>query len=92
MQSKNYRFYWEGAVFEVGVSIGVAPIDSASGDIHALFQTADSACYLAKILGKNRIHIHGEDDTSQVNLFEVRQTAEPDTYCLAPARNRVGSP
>jgi len=57
---KNYRFHWEGAVFEVGVSIGVAPIDSESGDIHALFQTADSACYSAKSLGKNRIHIHGE--------------------------------
>jgi diguanylate cyclase (GGDEF)-like protein len=61
---KSYRFYWEGAVFEVGVSIGVAPIDAHSGDTHDLFQAADSACYIAKSLGKNRIHICGNEDVA----------------------------
>lgn len=56
---KNYRFYWEGNIFEVGVSIGVTPVTQASGDIYEVFQAADTACYIAKSLGKNRIHIHG---------------------------------
>ena len=56
---KSFRFHWEGKVFEVGVSIGITPLDSASGDIHDVFQAADAACYIAKGQGKNRIHIHG---------------------------------
>lgn len=63
---KNYRFFWEGDVFEVGISIGVTPINSSSGDIHKVFQSTDTACYIAKSLGKNRIHIYGEDSSNAI--------------------------
>ena len=57
---KNFRFIHNGHALQVGVSIGVAAIGPESRDVHALFQAADSSCYLAKKLGRNRLHIHGE--------------------------------
>ena len=59
---KNYRFSWEDNVFEIGVSIGVVPINQHNRDIYELLQAADSACYVAKDLGRNRVHIYQEDD------------------------------
>ncbi len=59
---RDYRFGWRDNVFEIGVSIGVVPINKNSRDIYELLQAADSACYVAKDLGRNRIHVYKEDD------------------------------
>lgn len=56
---KCLHFEWEGKTFEVGVSIGITPVNSTSNDIYEVFKAADAACYLAKNLGNNRIHING---------------------------------
>jgi len=51
----NYRIEHEGEVLDVGVSVGLAPIeaDTTSG-AHALAD-ADAACYQAKAAGRNVI-------------------------------------
>lgn len=59
---KSFRFVWGESVFEIGASIGLVPINSMSRDIYELLQAADSACYVAKDLGRNRIHVYKEDD------------------------------
>ncbi|MEE8379462.1 MAG: EAL domain-containing protein, partial [Gammaproteobacteria bacterium] len=59
---RGFRFAWENNIFEVGASIGLVPINQNSRDIHALLQAADSACYVAKDLGRNRIHVYKEND------------------------------
>ncbi|WP_371190826.1 EAL domain-containing protein [Thioalkalivibrio sp. K90mix] len=57
------RFEWQGKVFTVGVSIGVAPIDPDTGDAEQFMSKADAACYLAKEAGRNRIHVtHSGDE------------------------------
>lgn len=58
----EFRFTWEGRSFNLGASIGVVPIDDATGTITELLVKADSACYAAKDMGRNRIHIYSEDD------------------------------
>jgi diguanylate cyclase (GGDEF)-like protein len=60
---RGFRFAWLGKTFEVGVSIGLVPIDSASGDVSALMSAADVACYTAKDLGRHRVHVYRSDDT-----------------------------
>jgi diguanylate cyclase (GGDEF)-like protein len=64
---KAFPFIWEGKVFDVGVSIGLVEIDENVGTLTNAFKAADSACYVAKELGKNRIHVYKEND---VNLTQ----------------------
>jgi len=60
---REFQFHWEDKSFNLGVSIGVVPINDASKSIVAVLSTADSACYAAKDEGRNRIHVYREDDT-----------------------------
>ena len=59
---KQLRFAWDDKQFEVGGSIGVVPINAASGNLADLLSAADSACYEAKDQGRNRIHIFDPHD------------------------------
>ena len=59
---RNLQFHWEDKTFNIGVSIGVVPINETSESITAVLSTADSACYAAKDAGRNQIHVYREDD------------------------------
>lgn len=59
---QNFRFAWADRVFEVGISIGVVPITGDSGSITEVLSMADSACYMAKNRGRDRVHVHEPDD------------------------------
>ncbi len=59
----DYQFFWDGKVFRIGVSIGLVAITEFSGNITEVLKRADAACYLAKDLGRNRVHIYHPDDT-----------------------------
>jgi diguanylate cyclase (GGDEF)-like protein/PAS domain S-box-containing protein len=60
---KEFRFCWRDQIFEVGVSIGLVPIDADSGDLAQVMSAADAACYVAKDNGRNRVHEYERDDT-----------------------------
>jgi diguanylate cyclase (GGDEF)-like protein/PAS domain S-box-containing protein len=60
---REYRFSFRDQVFEVGVSIGLVPLDAESGDLAQVLSAADAACYVAKDRGKNRVHEYELDDT-----------------------------
>jgi diguanylate cyclase (GGDEF)-like protein/PAS domain S-box-containing protein len=59
---KDFRFFWEGKSFSIGVSIGLSAINKSSRSAVNLFKEADSACYAAKDKGRNRIHVYSPDD------------------------------
>jgi len=59
----DFRFVWEDKSFNIGVSIGLVPVNEASGGASRLLSAADTACYMAKEQGRNRTHIYQEDDT-----------------------------
>jgi diguanylate cyclase (GGDEF)-like protein len=59
---ENYMFLWGDKRYSIGVSIGVVPITSTSGDIIRLLSTAETVCYVAKDKGRNRVHVYHEDD------------------------------
>ena len=59
---RDFRFLWQGRIFEVGVSIGIVPVTKDSPRYNEMLSAADAACFVAKERGRNRIHIsHPED-------------------------------
>ncbi len=61
-QVEDYRFRYENMVFRVGISIGVVPIADGHTAITEVMKSADSACYVAKEKGRNRVHVSRPDD------------------------------
>lgn len=57
----DFQFIWEKKSFNVGVSIGLVAVDEHC-NLHSLLSTADSACYLAKDEGRNRVHCFNDND------------------------------
>ncbi|MDJ0808037.1 MAG: EAL domain-containing protein [Gammaproteobacteria bacterium] len=58
----EFQFVWENRVFNIGVSIGLVAINDTSERAAVLLSTADTACYVAKEHGRNRVHVHHEGD------------------------------
>ena len=59
---REFRFVWDGHLFQIGVSIGLAAITSSADTMEQLLSRADVACYTAKDLGRNRVHIYQVED------------------------------
>lgn len=59
---RNYNFAWEGKMFKIGMSIGAYEICEKGLDRLTVFSSADTACYIAKMEGGNKLHIFTEAD------------------------------
>jgi diguanylate cyclase (GGDEF)-like protein/PAS domain S-box-containing protein len=55
---RDYRFVAKDAAFDIGASIGLVAIREDSESIGSLLSAADVACYSAKDLGRNRVHVY----------------------------------
>ena len=63
---RDFRLVWQDRSFEVSVSVGVCPIEAASPGVPELLSAADTACYVAKDRGRDRIHAYSRDDSDLV--------------------------
>ncbi len=61
---KDFRFVWQNRAYEIGASIGLVVVNSDSGTLTDVLSAADSACYIAKEHGRNRIHVYQADDVA----------------------------
>jgi len=59
---EDFRFVWDDKAFRIGVSIGIVTIGADSGVLSDVLSAADSACYMAKEKGRNRVHVYEEND------------------------------
>ncbi len=69
----GYVFIWEQTSYMVSASIGGVVIDHSGVSARDLLAQADTACYMAKEMGRNRAHFYsGRDDQT------VRRRSEMD--------------
>ncbi|GAB3341932.1 hypothetical protein GCM10027359_21520 [Marilutibacter aestuarii] len=66
-QIDGYVFAWEKTSYTVSASIGVVMIDQPEASLDDLLAHADTACYLAKESGRNRVHFYSalDDDATR---------------------------
>lgn len=83
------RFGWEKHIFDVGVSIGLVMIDSYIEGSSVALRQADIACYAAKDLGRNRIHVFQANDEELSRRHNEMQWAARISEALATNRFRL---
>ena len=59
---QQFQFSWDENTFTIGASIGIAKIPQTAISCEEVLSNADSACYLAKENGRNRIQVFTEED------------------------------
>ncbi len=87
--ASSFRFTWQQHTFEVGASIGLVPITHGHATTSDLMMTADSACYIAKEKGRNRIHVYRPTDEDIIQrsgdmqwLQTLNRAIENDRFVL----------
>ncbi|PTQ80024.1 PAS domain S-box-containing protein/diguanylate cyclase (GGDEF)-like protein [Nitrosospira multiformis] len=59
---QEFRFVWEERLFSLGISIGLATFSSGGQTFSDVLRMADTACFLAKDNGRNRVQLYASDD------------------------------
>ncbi len=85
----SYRFSWEGRVFNISASIGIAAINNELKEVSDALSQADIACYAAKDGGRNRWHAYRSSDVELrrrhdelLQAASLKAAIENDRFCL----------
>jgi len=85
----EFTYQWEGRRFDVGVSIGMVPIQHDSQNASLILSAADVACYVAKEAGRNRVHVYEESDIDLGQrhnemhwVSRIKEALEEDRFVL----------
>jgi diguanylate cyclase (GGDEF)-like protein len=93
---REFRFVWEDKTFSVGVSIGLVPINAASGDMSQVLSLGDACCYQAKSMGRDRVQVYrpqeradSERDSELKVVSQINRAFETGGFqlyrqCIAP--------
>jgi len=83
------HFVWDDKIFETSVSIGLVPVTDTTGGLGELMRSVDSACYIAKDDGRNRVHVHSLDDDAVAErhgelqwVHRIKNAVEDDRIVL----------
>lgn len=87
---REQRFIYQQKPFSLSVSIGMSQLDKLSSSAENVLSAADSACYMAKNMGRDRVHQHNpknsdtyEDPQQAMRWYSRLQAAlEEDRFIL----------
>ena len=69
VKSGHYQF--DGQVYKLSCSVGVASINGSAKDGHEYLKQADIALYVAKRRGRDLVHVYSESDQDSENLRDT---------------------
>ncbi len=86
----DFIFTWDNKIFDIGVSIGLIEITRHSGTLQSILRRADTCCYIAKDMGRNKVYVYREGDDEhdrrQVEmqwLTRIHDTFKDERFKLA---------
>ncbi|WP_296443436.1 EAL domain-containing protein [Rhodoferax sp. UBA5149] len=86
---RSFRFVWRDKPFSIGISIGVVSITPHTENASTVMSAADTACYIAKEKGRNRVHVYQEDDSDFAERRSQMQWVSRLTQALDENRFRL---
>jgi len=85
----QHLFIWQARSFSIGVSIGLVNLANDEMTLAEMLSAADSACYMAKEKGRNRVQVYHRDDADISGrkgemqwVGRIQQALEEDRFCL----------
>ncbi len=66
----DYVFHYKTHVYHIGASVGITSIDARSNTPGEILAQADMACYSAKQMGRNRLHVYEAAQGSMQRMQE----------------------
>lgn len=89
------NFTWEGKAYQIGISIGIVTLTSASDSPEQLMKKADSVCYAAKTSGPNKINLYRppsdkdeDDDNNSLQIIKtIKHALEFEQYLRIHAQS-----
>ncbi len=86
---QDFRFVWDNKNYNIGISMGIVPINENTGSTTDILKDADVACIIAKDNGRNRIHVYhpGNEELVQRHgemqwVARINQALEEDRFRL----------
>ncbi len=86
---ENIRYLWDEKIFRISASIGLTEIDDHQNSAHEVLNAADTACTVAKDLGRNRVHAFNTSDsqlakkrTEMSCINQIHLALEEDRFVL----------
>ncbi|MDX1610100.1 MAG: EAL domain-containing protein [Halofilum sp. (in: g-proteobacteria)] len=86
---QRFRFVWAQSIFSIGVSVGMVEINEHTESTEMLLSAADTACYMAKDQGRNRVQVYQADDEALLArhaemqwVSEINRALEADRFRL----------
>ena len=73
---RDLQFSWGETQYDVGVSIGLIPINSKSESTQTLMAAADAACFTAKDQGRNQVHFHDPSQEHSKHTALIKRSQE----------------
>jgi len=70
---REYQFVWGNKAFRIGASIGLVDAPARVSNYESLYHAADTACYMAKHEGRDRLHTVTYDDEHVTEKREQTQ-------------------
>ncbi len=86
---EQFQFTYLSQTFSISASIGVIEVTGEENDLETLLQDVDSACYVAKQWGRNRVHLADPSDDEVVKyrndiagMHHIRHALDTDLLQL----------